>query len=80
MIAFEDQRRKVDALNRRLHEANAAIAIVKERAAAGNRAALTADVGRLKASPMNYTGHTRGNTLENNKDSLASERGCLPIS
>jgi wobble nucleotide-excising tRNase len=54
IIAFEDQRRKVDALNRRLQEANAAIAIVKERAAAGNRAALTADVGRLKAIRARY--------------------------
>ena len=31
-------------------------------------------------SPMNYTGHPRSNTLENNKDSFASERRCLPVS
>ena len=44
------------------------------------RQAIPSPMGYPNPSPMNYTGHTRGNTLENNKDSLASERGCLPIS
>src|SRR5262249_27637095 len=49
IAAFDNQRRQVGALNQRLQDANALIAIVKEQAAAGNRAALTADVARLKA-------------------------------
>jgi hypothetical protein len=39
-----------------------------------------APLGYPNPSPMHNTGHTRSNTLENNKDSLVSERGCLPIS
>ena len=44
------------------------------------RQAIPSPMGYPNPSPMNYTGHIRRNTLDNNKDSLASERGCLPIS
>jgi hypothetical protein len=44
------------------------------------RQAIPSPMGYPNPSPMNNTGHTRSNTLENNKDSLASEQGCLPIS
>src|SRR6266481_5237706 len=41
------------------------------------RQAIPSPMGYPNPSPMDNTGHTRGNTLENNKDSLASERGWL---
>src|SRR6516162_3079269 len=37
-------------------------------------------LGYPNPSPMHNTGHTRSNTLENNKDSLVSEREWLQIS
>jgi Cys/Met metabolism PLP-dependent enzyme len=43
------------------------------------RQAIPSPIGYPNPSPMHNTGHTRSNTLENNKDSLVSERGCLPI-
>jgi wobble nucleotide-excising tRNase len=55
IAAFDDQRRQVAALNQQLQDANAVIAIVKEQAATGNRAALTADVARLKAIQARHT-------------------------
>jgi wobble nucleotide-excising tRNase len=55
ITAFDNQRRQVAALNRRLQDANAVVAIVKEQAAAGNPAALTADVARLKAIQARHT-------------------------
>src|SRR5882672_7714800 len=36
--------------------------------------AIPSPMGYPNPSPMDNPGHTRGNTLENNKDSLASER------
>ena len=39
------------------------------------RQAIPSPMGYPSPSSMDHTGHTRGNTLENNKDSLASERG-----
>jgi hypothetical protein len=44
------------------------------------RQAIPSPMGYPNPSPMDNTDRTRGNTLENNKDSLASERGWLPIS
>jgi hypothetical protein len=44
------------------------------------REAIPSPMGYPDPSPLDNTGHTRGNTLENNQDSLASERGWLPIS
>jgi hypothetical protein len=43
------------------------------------RQAIPSPMSYPNPSPMNYTGHTRGNTLKNNKGSLASEPGCPPI-
>jgi wobble nucleotide-excising tRNase len=45
----------VIALSNRLLEANSAVALVKEQAAAGNVAALSSDVARLKATKARYT-------------------------
>lgn len=42
-------------LTARLHQANAAIALVKEQAAAGNTTALAADVARLRAVKVRHT-------------------------
>jgi wobble nucleotide-excising tRNase len=53
--AFDSQRAQITALSRRLMDANREIEIVKERAAAGNRVALTADLARLKAIKMRHT-------------------------
>src|SRR5215469_15094671 len=39
------------------------------------RQAIPSSMGYPNPSPMDNTSHTRRNTLENNKDSLASERG-----
>src|SRR6266853_1034956 len=44
------------------------------------RQAIPSPMGYPNPSPMHNTGHTRSNTLEHDKDSLVSERGCLPIS
>src|SRR5262249_58802436 len=44
------------------------------------RQAIPSPMGYPNPSPMHNSGHTRSNTLENNKDSLVSERGCLPKS
>src|SRR5215472_10341823 len=44
------------------------------------RQAIPSPMGYPNPSPMHNSGHSRNNTLENNKESLVSERGCLPIS
>lgn len=49
IAAYEAHRQEIIALNQRLQDANIAIALVKERAAAGNRAAIAADLARLRA-------------------------------
>jgi wobble nucleotide-excising tRNase len=49
VAAYERHRLAVEALSNLLQKANAAIAIVREQAAAGNIAALRGDVARLKA-------------------------------
>ncbi|MBV8590856.1 MAG: hypothetical protein JO212_12520 [Acetobacteraceae bacterium] len=49
IAAFEHQRADITALSRRLMDVNAEIEIIKERAAAGNTAALAADLARLRA-------------------------------
>ncbi len=46
---YEGHRVAIAAVSQQLHEANAAVRVVKEQAAAGNAAALASDVGRLKA-------------------------------
>jgi len=42
------------------------------------RQAIPSPMGYPNPSPMHNTGHTRSNTLENNKDSLVAERGVPP--
>lgn len=54
IAAYERVRQQVIALSTRLHEANVSIALVKEQAAAGNVAALTNDVARLKATKARH--------------------------
>lgn len=49
ITAYETQRQNVATLNRQLQQANDAIRVVKEQAAAGNETALAAGVVRLKA-------------------------------
>jgi wobble nucleotide-excising tRNase len=53
--AFEHRRAEITALSQQLHEANKEIEFVKEKAAAGNAAALAADLARLKAIKARYT-------------------------
>jgi hypothetical protein len=55
ITAFENQRNNIAALRRRLPDANMELQVVKERAAAGNRAALTPDLTRLKAIRARHT-------------------------
>lgn len=52
--AFDRYRQTINELNERLQETNKAIQRVKEQAAAGNPAALAADVARLKAIKARY--------------------------
>jgi wobble nucleotide-excising tRNase len=52
---FDKRRQQVADLNRRLQDANPTIRIVKEQAAAGNRAALSSDVERLKGIRARHT-------------------------
>ena len=52
---YEQCRLEVEELSNRLQEANAAIAVVKEQAAAGNIAALQRDVARLQASRARHS-------------------------
>jgi len=49
IAVFDEKQQQVAVLNRQFQDANTAVRIVKEQAAAGNRAALSADVARLKA-------------------------------
>jgi len=58
IAAFNQQCENVAALSARLVASNVEIAIVKERAAAGNRAALAADLARLVATRARHTGVT----------------------
>ncbi len=51
---YERLRQEVIALSGRLHDANTAIALVKEQAAAGNTAVLAADVARLRATKARH--------------------------
>ena len=73
-----DQSRSVGSLDGKSHRGTRSSNIGQIRRKL--RQAIPSPMSYPNPSPMNYTGHTRGNTLENNKDSLASERGCLPIS
>jgi wobble nucleotide-excising tRNase len=58
IAAFHNQRQKIAALNQRLQETNTTLYIVKEQAAAGNRAALTSDLARLSAVKARHTPDT----------------------
>jgi wobble nucleotide-excising tRNase len=53
--AYHNQRQEIAALNQRMQEANTALHIVKEQAAAGNRAALTGDLARLSVIKARHT-------------------------
>lgn len=53
--AFNAHRDEVAALSDRLQAANGQIALVKEQAAAGNRAALAADVAALRATKARHS-------------------------
>jgi wobble nucleotide-excising tRNase len=55
IAAYHQVQNEVVALNGRLQQANFAIRIVKEQAAAGNTAALEGDVARLKATKARHT-------------------------
>ena len=58
MSAFEECRQQVAARNAQLQAANREIALVKERAAAGNRTALASDVALLRAVKARYVPET----------------------
>ena len=58
VATYEAHRQAVAALNQQLQQTNVAIQIVKEQAAAGNPAALSADVASLKAIKARYTPET----------------------
>ncbi len=49
VAAFEAHRNTITSINRRVHEANQAIEVAKERAASANSTALADDLARLKA-------------------------------
>ena len=55
MTAYEVHRQSVATRNQQLQQANAAIRVVKEQAAAGNPMALAADIVRLKAVKARHT-------------------------
>lgn len=52
---YESHRQAIAELSRRLQQANGAIRVVKEQAATGNAAAITADLARLKAVKARHT-------------------------
>jgi wobble nucleotide-excising tRNase len=53
--AFDEWRARIELLSQKLQTVNAAIRVVKEQAAAGNPAALMADIVRLKAIKATHT-------------------------
>jgi len=53
--AFEEARIRVDSVNQAVAEGNRAIALVKERAAGGNAAALASDIRRLTMLKERFT-------------------------
>ena len=55
VAAFETERARVATLSHALQGVNATIKVVKEQAAAGNPAAIAADLARLKAIQARYT-------------------------
>ncbi len=55
IAAYQAHRANIADLSRHLQEANNAVRVVKERAAAGNPVALAADVARLKAVKARHT-------------------------
>jgi wobble nucleotide-excising tRNase len=55
LVAYERVREEVLALSNRLQKANAAVRLVKEQAAAGNIAALQADLAGLNATRLRHT-------------------------
>jgi len=73
-----DQSRRVGSLDGKSHRGTRSSNIGQIRRKP--RQAIPSPMGYPNPSPLNDTGHTRNNTPENNKDSLASERGCLPTS
>lgn len=58
IAAYRAHRTTITELSRHLQGANSSIRVVKERAAAGNPAALAADVARLKAVKTRHTAPT----------------------
>ena len=72
-----DQSRSVGSLDGRSRRGNRSSSIRQIRWKL--RQAIPSPMGYPNPSSMDHTGHTRGNTLENNKDSLASEPESLPI-
>ena len=55
VAAYDVWRTQVDTLSQSLQTANAALLIVKEQAAAGNPAAIAADIARLKTTQARHT-------------------------
>lgn len=55
VVAYDVWRTQVEALSQSLQTANAVLLVVKEQAAAGNPAAITADIARLKATKARHT-------------------------
>jgi wobble nucleotide-excising tRNase len=55
VATYEAQRRRIADLGAELQRANAVIQVIKEQAAAGNPAAIEADVARLKAVKARHT-------------------------
>jgi wobble nucleotide-excising tRNase len=55
VAAYDVWRTRVETLNQSLQAANAALLVVKEQAAAGNPAAIAADINRLKATQARHT-------------------------
>jgi wobble nucleotide-excising tRNase len=55
VVAYDVWRTQVETLSQSLQTANAALLVVKEQSAAGNPAAIAADIARLKATQARHT-------------------------
>lgn len=76
IAAYEVEREQIDLLSRRLQAANVAIAVVKERAAGANIAALTADLQNLNRVRARYSEPAAGlcaSYLEEKRAKAATE-------
>jgi wobble nucleotide-excising tRNase len=73
VATFESHRSTITAINRRLHDANQAIAVARERVATANSAALADDLARHKAVKARHEPETESLCNEYSQERAAKE-------